>query len=319
MILGYLTTNSGRLSDAILRARGFDPTAYTLSTKELAQMEDVVNLELTTIMEAEFWPQLMLTEQRHYRPRYDVTVTYNIGDEVISDPTLPTPTYYRSLTAGNIGNALTDTTKWDASPADFVPYISFNQPWETNVIDFAGIQLDDCIYHKDPLIWPNAAPVHGVKFWQNSLLVPTLNCPVMPYVRFRPPAPGISFTPWSNATTYAAGDTCYDPTGGVSYLALIPNSNVNPTVSGDTWYAVTIPTMFFKYLMWQCAGMLTTEQEGRVRGEKLQLAETEMERLRHMFLQKSGDHPRAKWRGRRQLTPIGVQQYGVLGIDKGYF
>ena len=113
--MSYPTTSTGRLSDAILRARGFDPTAYTLSTKELAQMEDVVNNEYRTVMEAEFWPQLMLTERRQYRPTYDVTVTYTTDQEVVDDPTLEHPTYYRSLTAVNLGHALTDTTNWEAS------------------------------------------------------------------------------------------------------------------------------------------------------------------------------------------------------------
>ena len=315
----YLATATGKLADAILRARGYDPTQYTFSTKELSQMEDIVNQEYRTVMEAEFWPQLMLTERRQYRPTYDAGVPYTVGQEVIDDPTLESPTYYRSLTNANIDHALTDTTNWQASPEDFVPYIAFNQPWETNVIDYSGIQLDDCVYHKDPLIWPRAAPVKGVKFWKNSLLIPTLNMPKLPYIRFRPAFCEVSYTAWSNATNYAAGDGCYAPTLGMSYIALIPNSNVDPTVSGDIWCPVTIQTMFFKYLQWQCAGMLTSEQEGRVRGEKLSLAATEMERLRHMFLQKSGEHPRAKWRGRRQLTPIGVQQYGVLGTERGYF
>jgi hypothetical protein len=186
-------------------------------------------------------------------------------------------------------------------------------------MDYSGIQLPDCVYHVDPLVWPNASPVSGVKFWQDSLLIPSTNMPVTPWVRFRPAVAEISYTPWNALTNFAAGDTCFSAAQGISYIALLPSSGVDPAVSGDTWFPVTIPTMFFKYLQWQCAGFLTSEQEGRVRGEKFAMAEKELERLKHLFIQMSGDHPRMRWRGRKQLTPIGVQQTGVLGISKGYY
>lgn len=112
--------------DQVASAVGEDPDA--LSDLGLIQIVNFLALRIVEGWTWTFWPTLTLTEERAYRDAFDVSATYGLADEVFDG----TDTYYRSLAAGNKGNALADDTKWEAIE-DLDPVVAIAQTGKTAI------------------------------------------------------------------------------------------------------------------------------------------------------------------------------------------
>lgn len=298
--MNYKTIKAGKLLDAILRARGFDPDHYTLTANEREQYADIVNQALRTAWEAEHWPQLFEVEQRRYRPNYNAETVYALDQEVWHGDA-----YWRSLDAGNLGNTPEEGSAWwtDAVEAGMIHFLPFEQEWADDngvyvgEIDPAGVDLRACVYDKDPLLMPGAAPVPGCGFWQRNILVPEAVAPLEPYVRFRPLAPEYSFTEWAAGTAYAAGELCYMAGTQETYVALRPSTGESPDASTDDWRPVGFPRMFFDYTRLQAKGELAADDEGKYK--TFAAAAAELERLAERHMRGTAADGRAVFRWKR--------------------
>lgn len=291
----YRTKTAGRLKDAILSGLGYDPDSYTLGTKETVQYADAAQTALQTIWETHFWPFLMKSKRRQYRPTWAVDETYNTGKEVFY-----VEHYYRSKVDGNIGHvpSAADTTNWTTDPTDFKAYIAFTQDWEDDEIDDGGVFLPECLYEVDPLTNVDPPPIEGVRLWQRSLLVTGAAIVNRPYLLFRARCPEVSFTEWSAATSYAIGDTCYLDAKGESYVALRSTNNESPDVTPLAWLAVGVPAAFFNYVRWSAVAQLTGDDEGSAKGKLLKLADNELSRLCSVHVTQMGQQAQVRYRSR---------------------
>lgn len=292
--MDYRTIPAGRLLDACIRARGYDPDTYlaTLSTKEREWFSDLVNEAWREVHQAEMWPHYILTEQRQYRPTYSATETYDTGKEVFYGSA-----YYRCLADGVVGIAPTSTAYWEASPDDFLPYIQYDQYWESNEIDAAGVDFSQCVYEDDPLAEPDAAPVSGCRPWQFSILVPATVAPTQPYVRFKARCPELNFLLWAAGTLYARGEVRFLASTQECYMALRSNTGQSPDTSYEDWWPVRFPADWKNFARWRVAAQLEAEQDGRNRS--MADSQRELDRLRHVFVQQTGLPVKARYRSVR--------------------
>lgn len=277
--------------DSVMQANGFDPDSTTLTTKERAQYGFLVNLAIRTAWESELWPQLMVVERRQYRPTWEEAVTYRAGYEVYH-----AGAYWRGVAESNIGNAPSmDSEEWE--PANgMIPYIAFDQPWEKRVIDETGIEWARCLFERDPQLHPDAMPLKGLRPYEQSILVDSEEAPLLPYIRFRPLRPRVSFIPWDPAKAYSIGQRCFRENENESYVAIKPSLGATPEADAEAWAPTGVPEMFADYIRMRVRAERAADDEGKY--ESLAQAGRELDRLAGVYLHIGGDRlgRRVNWR-----------------------
>jgi len=279
--MSYKTITAGRMLEMALRARGFDPDYTTLSTKEKDGYATLVNQALRTAWEGARWPQLMVTERRQYRPTWGATLTYADGHQVYY-----AGAYWESEADGNVGNAPAAGSEWwtALTNTSMICFLPMSQSWlndegtTVQEMDVQGVDLRAFAYDLDPLLSPNAKPVTGLRFWEDSVLLPADGtAPLRPYVRFVPVTPEISYTEWSAVTAYAAEELVYVTADKVCYKALAGTTGETPNATPTKWAPVGIPKMFAEYIRLRVKSELSAEDEGK--WKTLAEAEAELDRL----------------------------------------
>jgi len=290
--MDYRTVKAGKLLEAVLRGRGFDTTAYTMTVKEKAQYEDLLNTFVRTGWEAEFWPQLLLTERRQYRPDWVSTTAYTVGQEVLHEDA-----YWRALDTNINTEPGTDETMWEAAD-DMICFVEFSQPFgDGSDIDETGVDYENCACENDPLLMPDAAAIPGCRPWQRSILIPLSLAPIRPYIRFRAICPSYSFTEWAAGTDYATGDLVFLASTNESYVALQPSTGQSPATEAEYWAPVGVPAFLQDYVRLGMISELAGDDDGKYRTAAK--AEQELERLRQRHLPAAGLGGRGVWRGVR--------------------
>jgi hypothetical protein len=250
---------------AIMRRESLDPLTAVISATEKANFAELINTRFLEAYQSEFWPSIMLVEQRRYRPSYSVSSNY-ITDDEIWDPT--TELYYRSLQDNNVGKVPgTDLTWWDeitAYDTDFIAYIDFEQDGETII---GAVDTEDCLFDKDPRIYRNAGRVRNIHLLGNKILVEDHSIPSKPWLKFRPRPPQFSLTEWSGTTAYSIGDLCYLDATGETYKAITSSTNKNPSTDITAWEPVSFPAFLRNYVVHAVASDRLTEEEGRYKEE----------------------------------------------------
>jgi len=80
-----------------------------LSTSEFARIRDLTDARLALAWESGEWPDVLLVEERMFRPLWDSTTTYAKDTEVYY---AAEDTYYQSMAAANTGNTPTTKAWW---------------------------------------------------------------------------------------------------------------------------------------------------------------------------------------------------------------
>lgn len=209
---------------------GMDPSEHLPDNIARALVE-YLNGAIRTGWESYDWPELTKIEQRAYRDPYEAGTTYGLGDEVWDAATL---TYYRSLAAGNAGNPLTDTTKWE-TPTDFDRYVSWEQTGQTPIGDILGASRND----------PRKTGLEralAVGYWlgENGIQFGP-DAPNLVWIRFRTRPATITWDQYAATTSYAAGETAYYPADGQCYTCIAAATNRTPPTSPTYWQPVELP------------------------------------------------------------------------------
>ena len=276
----------------VVETDGLDPDTATLSAADKRRKTDLVNERVEQAWQEAWWPEVMLTEQRQYRPTYAAGTTYAADDEVFYEDGDGNEAYYISLQAANTGNTpdFDDDTAWWAKVGDdFLRTIDFEQSWESNEIE--GVDTQACLFDRDPRVYPDTQPLPDVHLYSDGtdsfVLVRTESAPLKPYLRFRPPAPEFSWTAWSDATAYAIDDLAYVETDGgltigKTYKALQAGTNKNPVTETAYWVAVDFPKFLLTYVKHAVKADLLEEDEGRYKQEAK--AAAELDRLQEALI-----------------------------------
>lgn len=245
----------GTLSDGAIRARGWEPSAYTLSAGTRNTFEEAVNEAVRKAWGFQKWPELMRVEKRRFRPTWDAGTAYEAGQEVFYGTQ-----YWRGTLENNLGNTPVRGSAFWETPDDFIPFVELGQWWETNEIWEEGVDLDAFAYRVDPRVNPDAA-AGRCRFWQGSVVLPKEWELTYAWCRFMPKAPRFSFVPYSASTAYASNDVCYD--AGSCWRSLRAQTGTEPGASSTTWEEVRLPEMFAQYVRTYLLSQWLTASEGR--------------------------------------------------------
>jgi len=271
-----ITVKIKKVFESIVRQVGLDPDNAGFSAAQQANYADLINERLEQGWESAFWPEVMKTEQREYRPTWDTTENYATDDEVYYDEK-----YYSSVQDGNSGNTPDpdDDTWWDEVGDDFQRTIDFQQDGETQI---NGVDVENCIYDRDPRVFPTTQALSYVEQYESNVIVKTYEAPVQPYLRFRPEPVEFSLTEWVADTEYAIGDLTYLDAQGESYKAIASSTGKDPYTETAYWQPVNFPKFMRQYVKHAVAGDLLSEDEGRFK--EWQRAEKILDELKDVLI-----------------------------------
>ena len=282
---------AGVILNGVIRLKGWDPETFTVSGADRETLTEAANDLLREAWSRQKWPLLMRTEQRQYRPTWAVGTTYAMDEEVWH---AGTETYWKSLAAGNVGHEPAEGSAFWEKPDDFIPFIQLAQPWETWEIWERGVDLQAFAFDSDPRLTPNIKAIKPCEFWMDSVVLPS-SAPVKPWVRFMPRCPELSFTEWSGATAYAAGEACYLTSTGRSYTALQGSTNKSPATETDYWVEVGVPKFMSRYVRIGMLAAWRTADEGRYQTQAE--ARAELERMEQEAFERAGQAQGVRWGG----------------------
>lgn len=188
----------------------------------------------------DWWPDLMRTERRAYRPTWASGTTYAGGTEVFfaTDELY----YTANLTPNNPAagqSPATAPTRWTALTS-FARYVAYDQAGLTPIGEVRRV----C--RNDPELQPQAPGELRFDVTRRGI-VPDRRAGAQVYVEFRLQPPQLSAVDYAAGTAYAAGDGCFDPTTWACYTAVAAttgNAPGNPTY----WALVDLPFFLAAYL-----------------------------------------------------------------------
>lgn len=279
--------------DAV-RRQGMDPGAVTLSTAEQEGLAKRIEKWLKRGWRSDWWPQLMVVEQREYRATWAVGTTYAADAEVYyTDGT--DEGYFVSLAGTNVGNTPSfagATAWWEEAGDDFVSYVDFDQSWETNEID----SLDPLghVFDEDPRVHAESAPLGWCEVQGERLLV-RYDAPVRPWLKFRKMPPQFTRTAYAGGTTYAADAVVYGSDGECYRSLAGSNTGHTPSSSPTWWEKQEFPEMFRDYVVAGVYGDWVRDDEERAMS--LRDAKRELEELRDRFMVQVSGALEVGWEG----------------------
>lgn len=287
---GYAVITVKKVYEDIVRLSGLDPSTAGLTATQNAVIAELINDRLQEAWEAEFWPDLLLVEQREYRETWSAAINYSEDEEVYYDGE-----YYISLADSNVGKQPdTETAWWEVIEETLQRTIDFEQEGETVIGD---VDAQQCVFGKDPRLYRDCDRIADVSVYSRQILVRADYAPVQPWIRFRPVCPELSLTEWSASTAYSIGDLCYLASTGQSYKALQASTNYDPESQTAHWEVVGFPKMFRTYVKHACNA--DRMQEDKARAQERGLAEEALDRLRDLDFEQSGNRRFAQFDPRR--------------------
>lgn len=291
-----------KVFESIIRLRGYDPLTADLGADEKAIVAELLNDRVVEAYESGWFPEIMIIEQRQYRPTWSALENYAEDDEVYHVDADDAEKYYISLQDGNVGNDPdTATTWWEEVGDDFRRSVDFEQDGETLI---GGIDVRAGVYDRDPRIYPGTQPLPDVVLYSTltteSILVRTTTAPTRPWIRFRPRPPEFSWTDWAAATAYGIGDLVYlatfgSTTVGQTFKALQASTNKNPYQQTAYWEPVDFPYLFWPFCKHAVHADQLNEDQGRNQEEGK--AQSILSTLHETHIDAQGERPVAEFSG----------------------
>ena len=178
-----------------------------LASDDVVAVKGFINAELETVWRHYWWPELMRSEERTYRPDYNNATAYAIGAEIY----YTTTGKYYECTNTTTGNLPTDTAYW-SELTELDAYVALDQTGETEIGTVRGVFLTD------PLVDREASRVRWVA-GPNGIHITQDEIPPAVWVWFRK-TPTIYYglsTAWAALTVYTAGQVVYYSSATAGY------------------------------------------------------------------------------------------------------
>jgi len=230
-----------KILEGVARRIGVDPAGVSFTTELVGFIGDFAQDRLSRIWTSEFWPELMVVEERPLRPDWVAGSTYADGDEVIGTDDV----YYVSQAGANTGNdpVSDDGTWWLEVGA------GFDRSMALDLLGYTPMGEVELASRVDPRSASLNVLPQQVAFWmgQNGLQFAS-DVPARFWVRFRLRPPQVSGVAWDASRTYAAGDVVYLASTGSCYVAAGASTNVSPAGSTTDWTLQEIPAFLEELL-----------------------------------------------------------------------
>jgi hypothetical protein len=253
--------------DDVCRLRGWDPVTVSLGAGDRAALAGRVNERLRMGVEYAWWPELMWVEQRRYELDWAEGSTYGAGDVVWYEEA-----YWESLVDANLGNTPAVGAFWQSPPgASWVRVIKFRVSGQREIGD---VDVGDCLFREDPRVSLKPGLVDGVRLHYDGILAPAW-APDEPWVKWRRPAPEVSWTEWGAGTAYSIGDLAYVTSTGMCYRANAATTGESPPDTPAVWAPVWVPAFLRRYVVHGAFADGVLEREERYKEEAIAAAELE--------------------------------------------
>ena len=244
-------TKFGTILENAARLAGRDPALIAIPPgwKVLAGMALEAGLHS---LAAEKFPIMQRVELRRYRPDWNGTSAYQIGQEVWFEGE------YRKWT--DSGWKILDMSEVAA-------FIAFDQPWEPTAMQSFGVDTTRFAYAADPRYNPEA-PALPCKLGELGVIVMGHGGALPPkevFVKFIPEYPRFDFNDWVENGSYSPGDTVYKAKDVWQYLG---DEGGGGTTAPDqdtsgVWRPLRVRSEFAAYLTRLVAADLLTEDQGK--------------------------------------------------------
>lgn len=235
------------------RGRAFS-TEYAESRPDLAQF---VNDRLRHAWHFAWWRDLLVYEQRRYRPAYNPETVYPKGREVYKLNDSGETVYYRSMVDDNTGNdpdtddgmhwkTVDEITDDDVAGYVFEPRIATDPTAQDSDGGSAIGEKVWCVCDADPRLPAGSGNTHEFILTANNLHVRESAYPAAPWVVFLPPVPVFTTAAWEAPNS--AGDIVYFDESKECWLSLADENNDTPEAASANWRKIGFPAVLFDYV-----------------------------------------------------------------------
>jgi hypothetical protein len=208
------TVSYKSIQDYVFTGASLDPNDSTITDAQRNRVAGFINDRLKMAWEWAWWPELMMIEERAFRPAWRTVDTYAAGDEV----------YYAGLyyAAARANSGVTPGTSVDDWTEVTLTnkYIELSRIGETEIGEVELVTLRDPRVAKSPGAVTYSFGANGIQFL-SGLAAQTV------WVRFRLRPPTFTGELW---TAVAAAAGTYNRDG---YLVLLPDD-------GEVYKAITV-------------------------------------------------------------------------------
>jgi hypothetical protein len=229
-------------------------TTYLESRPDLAQF---VNDRLRHAWHFAWWRDLLVIEQRRYRPVYAAGTTYAAGREVYKLNADSETIYYRSMVGSNVGNdpetddgthwlPVADVTDDDVSGYVFAPFIATDPADEDSDGGAAIGEKVWSVCDANPRLPAGPGNVYDFVLGSDAVHVRGDGYPAAPWVAYLPPCPIFSTELWvagayaaDAIVFYATTKECWRSTGAAE--GDIPGTSAK-------WVKVEFPAVLFDFV-----------------------------------------------------------------------
>jgi len=229
-----------------------------ISTELAQQWTQFCNTRLRYAWSIWDWPELLVTQERAFRPVWRNDQNYFANDELYF---LPTTSYYKAIRDVIQGDPPTDTNFW-APITQVDKYIGYDQMGQQPIGEIFGV------YNINPRLFPSLQPP-GIKFRpsQYGVDVSPFSGPTV-FINFKIPFQKLTTDPWVQAT-YQYGQSVFW-TDGNCYAVGVASTTAPPSDTTQ-WYQIPLPSVLAEYVKTAAAGDAADDQAA----EQTLLAESE--------------------------------------------
>jgi len=193
----------------ILGDIGRDPSQATMTAAEKLQVVSLVNDRLREFCTYDFWPELMVCEERAFRTGWKHGVTYNAGQERYYP--LDDKYYVALMDNTNVDPGTNDAVWQEVSDLDmYLPWTPYD------AYPLGEVQI---IASKDPVRYQDYVEYSFVPTDKGLSLIDCTATKVWVYFRMRPPK--MTLVEFDATATYEQGDLVYQPDDGEVYQAMV--------------------------------------------------------------------------------------------------
>jgi len=272
----------------IARKMGYDPTSSDFDDETAAKYAAFATTRLQEAWEHDFWPELMLLEQRAMRDDWDNALTYALGDEVFYRST---EVYYIALQAST-GQDPTSTSGFWEVPTTFDPYIPYEM---TNRTALGDVEF---VCQKNPRTNQQFPGFLITRPSENGIQLSNIFT-AQSWIQFRQRPPELTSAVWDDSVAYLPTQLVYSATSGECYIAIQAGTNQDPvTPASAYWTKIDFPYIFRNFVIYSCyADALDEDGQQDKSSIELDRAYNELERIAAVQIDQQRIQKQADYRG----------------------
>ncbi len=220
-----------RVVDPVLRKLRLEPEEDEIPLTVYRALVEHINERVAAAWELFVWPELQVTEERAFRPRWISTFTYAVGAEVYY---LPSKTYHVATVATVAGETPGISNKWTEIVA-LDRYVALDQRGSTPIGSVVSV------HGSDPRALTYSSCGNDIDFGlsESGVDLP-LSTGATVWMTYQITPSRFTLRPRVDSKDYAIGDRAYAPQTGETYRCVTPHTDIS-TTNESYWRLEPLP------------------------------------------------------------------------------